>query len=232
LKLGKGRFWKTLDPAGAVTTEQIIILGFLALAFLAGWVARAVVGMRERGGERDRARDAETGEAGPAGVGGQADVVEPAEVGGSANVAVPAPTVPARPAIAPAAHAVAQPFEGTGRSRDELERAVRAYHAAVVRTFSNGSDGDSGATTLEALSAALVALSRAVDHEARKLEARHPLTERLQRTGFELHRLADDVMRHSADQELPAGVFDRLEQNLISAASMILAPSRAQPHAA
>jgi hypothetical protein len=115
-------------------------------------------------------------------------------------------------------------------SRDELARAVRAYHAAVVRTFRNGADQQSGQSSLEALSIALVSLARAVDHEARALGPEQELTAKLQSTGSELRRLADDVMQHS-QRELPAGVFDQLEQHLISAASMILEPARQPSYA-
>jgi MoxR-like ATPase len=173
-----------------VTTEQLIILGFLALAFLAGWIARALVGR----------------------------VVNRLSPKGP----VPAPASE-RSEIAPPA---ARDFKAAVRlSRDELAHAVRAYHAAVVRTFRNGADGQSGQSSLEALSVALVSLARAVDHEARALGPEQELTARLQSTGSELRRLADDVMQHS-QRELPAGVFDQLEQHLISAASMILEPSR------
>jgi hypothetical protein len=185
-----------------LTTEQIIILGFLALAFLAGWVARALVG----GARHGRGYE-------PVTVANEPESVQ----------------VASEPEPAPAAKS----FEvAVHQSRDELGRAIRAYHSAVVRTLRNGSGRDSGQESLEVLSGALVALSRAVDHESRVLEAEHPLTERLQRTGVELRRLADDVMRHSREQELPAGVFDQLEQHLISAASMILTPSRLQAHPA
>jgi len=174
-----------------VTTEQLIILGFLALAFLAGWIARALVGR----------------------VVSRLSQKEP--------VPVPAPT-PARGSPIPARREIKAAVR---LSRDELTRAVRAYHAAVVRTFRNGADGQSGQSSLEALSVALVSLARAVDHEARTLGPEQELTARLQSTGSELRRLADDVMQHS-QRELPAGVFDQLEQHLISAASMILEPSR------
>ena len=172
-----------------MTTEQLIILGFLALAFLAGWIARALVGR----------------------VVSRLSQKEP----------MPAPT-PARGSPIPARREIKAAVR---LSRDELTRAVRAYHAAVVRTFRNGADGQSGQSSLEALSVALVSLARAVDHEARALGPEQELTARLQSTGSELRRLADDVMQHS-QRELPAGVFDQLEQHLISAASMILEPSR------
>jgi hypothetical protein len=172
-----------------VTTEQAIILAFLAAAFVAGWAARAIVGAVRRP------------EASPAKAEPKAVVESPLR-GGPAH-----------------------------ESRHELERAIRAYHAAVVRSRPIGKHDRSDESTLESLAGALVALSRAVDHESRELAARHPLTERLQNTGLELRRLADDVMRHSREQELPAGVFDQLEQNLISAASMIFAPDRLEVRA-
>jgi hypothetical protein len=194
-----------------LTTEQIIILGFLALAFLAGWVARALVGGARQGAGREPVAVAGAPEPIPAMVASEPEP-DPAVAAGA-----PEP-VEAAPAFEVAVH----------QSRDELGRAIRAYHAAVVRTLRNGSGRDSGQESLEVLSGALVALSRAVDHESRVLEVEHPLTERLQRTGVELRRLADDVMRHSRERELPAGVFDQLEQHLISAASMILTPDRLQ----
>jgi hypothetical protein len=178
-----------------VTTEQLIILGFLALAFLAGWIARALVGR----------------------VVSRLSQKEPVPV----PVPAPAPA-PARGSPIPAKREIKAAVR---LSRDELTRAVRAYHAAVVRTFRNGADGQSGQSSLEALSVALVSLAGAVDHEARALGPEQELTARLQSTGSELRRLADDVMQHS-QRELPAGVFDQLEQHLISAASMILEPSR------
>jgi hypothetical protein len=249
-----------------LTTEQIIILGFLALAFFAGWVARALVGSaRDETREwQEKARAAKAageeappyqareyltqdtfyglhhahrgGERGIAVSGGERRAAASrgergAPAGGverSASAAAAAATTPAagvEPVPVPAARSFAVAVH---QSRDELGRAIRAYHAAVVRTLRNGSDRDSGQGTLEALSGALVALSRAVEHESRALEAEHPLTERLQRTGVELRRLADDVMRHSRGPELPAGIFDQLEQHLISAASMILTQNRLQ----
>jgi hypothetical protein len=211
---------------GGVTTEQVVILGFLALAFLAGWIARALIGGGRAARSEASAREGrvERGQAAgsePAGGIGRAGGLGPA--GGSE---------PAR-TVEPAPASVTQRFPGAVHdSRDELARAIRAYHAAVVGTLGNGSDHASGQSTLEALAAALVALSRAVDHASGELEAAHPLTGRLQSTGVELLRLADDVMRHSRERELPAGVFDQLEQHLISAASMILSPDRLQPRAA
>jgi hypothetical protein len=197
-----------------VTTEQLIILGFLALAFLAGWIARALVGrVVSRLSQRASGGDEAVARAGAA-AGAVGEVVA-----GAMNVTLEP---------APSQRTAARDFKAAVRlSRDELARAVRAYHAAVVRTFRNGADGQSGQNSLEALSVALVSLARAVDHEARALGAGEELTARLQNTGVELRRLADDVMRHSRQQDVPAGVFDRLEQHLISTASMILEPGRA-----
>jgi hypothetical protein len=196
-------FWDTLFGQ-AVTTEQLIILGFLALAFLAGWIARALVGR----------------------VVSRLSSKEPVAAPESASHETTASASHGTSEIAPTS---ARDFKSAVRlSRDELARAVRAYHAAVVRTFRNGADQRSGQSSLEALSVALVSLARAVDHEARALGPEQELTARLQSTGSELRRLADDVMQHS-QRELPAGVFDQLEQHLISAASMILEPARPQP---
>jgi hypothetical protein len=205
-----------------VTTEQLIILGFLALAFLAGWIARALVG-------RVVSRLSQKEVTGEEVVAGTANGTQTRGPNGTQTRA------PAAAAPLP----TARDFKATVRlgrdeiaaavrlSRDELARAVRAYHAAVVRTLRNGADRQSGQSSLEALSIALVSLARAVDHESRALGPEQALSARLQTTGVELRRLADDVMRHSRQQELPAGVFDQLEQHLISAASMILEPSRA-----
>ena len=191
-----------------MTTEQLIILGFLACAFLAGWVARALVGA---------VRHTAAGASPP---------LESAEA---------APVRPAR-AAAPT-RAMSRPREwnlrgAVNEGRDELGRAVRAYHAAVVRTLGNRNELPSDTNTLETLATALVALSRAVDHASSELDSTHPLTGRLRGTGVELRRLADDVMRHSREREVPAGVLDQLEQHLISAASMLLTPDRLQPRAA
>jgi hypothetical protein len=236
-----------------LTTEQLIILGFLALAFFAGWVARALVG----GARHARGREpmAVANEPEPLPVGATSEP-EPSPVATSepepvtvvstgpepikassdperVQVASGPRPVPATAASEPEPVPAAQSFEvAVHQSRDELGRAIRAYHSAVVRTLRNGSGRDSGQESLEVLSGALVALSRAVDHESRTLKAENPLTGRLQRTGGELRRLADDVLRHSRERELPAGVFDQLEQHLISAASMILTPSRLQPEPA
>jgi hypothetical protein len=192
-----------------VTTEQLIILGFLALAFLAGWIARALVGRV-------------VSRLGQGAASGHEAMVEAADATQKlAPAHVPESPLP-----------VARDFKTAVRlSRDELARAVRAYHAAVIRTFRGGDDGQSGQSSLEALSVALVSLARAVDHEARALGAEQALTARLQSTGVELRRLADDVMRHSRQQDVPAGVFDQLEQHLISTASMILEPGRLQRQA-
>ena len=190
-----------------MTTEQAIILAFLAAAFVAGWIARALVGAVRR-------------EAGPAGR-------EPEAI-------VPAPRSEEAVHSPPPESAVPFPIPRGAvlESRHELARAIRAYHAAVVRTLRNGKYEGSGESTLEALAGALVALSRAVDHASAEMEGAHPLTERLQSTGVELRRLADDVMRHSREREVPAGVLDQLEQHLISAASMLLHRDRLQPRAA
>lgn len=213
-----------------MTTEQLIILGFLALAFVAGWVARALVGravnrLSQRASTGDEAV-AVTGEVAVAGGANGTPMPASAAQAGTSASAARAGT-PASTGAAP--RPAARDFKAAVRlSRDELAHAVRAYHAAVVRTIRNGSDEQSGQSSLEALSVALVSLARAVDHEARALGPDQQLTARLQSTGSELRRLADDVMRHS-QQEMPAGVFDQLEQHLISAASLILEPARLQP---
>jgi hypothetical protein len=174
-----------------VTTEQLIILALFAAAFLAGWIARALIGGGSRAGASPRMAKGE-----------------------------------------PARGSVGQRFEGAvHESRHELARATHAYHAAVVRSLRNGKESGSSESSLEALAGALVALSRAVDHASTELEAQHPLSEKLQSTGLELRRLADDVMRHSRERELPTGVFDQLEQHLISAASIIFTSDRLKPRA-
>jgi hypothetical protein len=99
----------------------------------------------------------------------------------------------------------------------------------VVLSLGEGGNGGGGGSTLETLAETLVALSRAVEGVSGELGAGHPLSERLYGTALELRRLADDVMRHSPEQELPAGIFDRLEQQLISAASMVFTPDRLRP---
>jgi len=175
-----------------MTTEQGIILGFLAAAFLAGWIAHAVVVWARRPHHA---------------------------------IAVPVDGGPAPPSTA-------QRFEhAVHGSRDELARATRAYHAAVVGSLEDKGQAHDR-SVFESLAGSLLALARSVDHASRELDAHDPLNAKLRRMGDDLRRLADDVTRHSREQEIPTPVFDRLEQNLISAASMILGSDRPAPLAA
>jgi hypothetical protein len=191
-----------------VTTEQVIVLAFLAGAFVAGWLARAAVGGRPR----DDAR---------------ASAAVQSLLDHYANPRATPPATVDREPVSLANRLGGAMQEG----RRELSRAIRAYHAAVVRSRGDRRDTDSGQGTLEVLAGALVALSEAVEHAARELEPHHPLTQKLHGTGMELRRLAEDVTRHSEEPELPTGVFDRLEQNLISTATIVFAPRRPQANA-
>ena len=188
-----------------MTTEQGIILGFLAAAFLAGWIAHAAVVWARRPRE-------------------QVSTVPP-------TVHEPPPTVEeASPTVDEAPLRASPPrFEhAVHGSRDELARATRAYHAAVVGSLEgNGRAADK--TALEALAGSLLALARSVDHASKELDKQHPLRSKLHRMGDDLRRLADDVTRHSREAGIPTPVFDRLEQHLISAASMIFGPDRPAP---
>ena len=113
--------------------------------------------------------------------------------------------------------------------RRELGRAITAYHATVASSLA----GDGAVTAregpLEVLARALDALAVAVDHACRELAAGDPLGERLSANGAELRQLAGDVSAHARQQELPGAVFDRLEQQLTSAASAILGRRPLQP---
>jgi hypothetical protein len=189
-----------------MTTEQAIILGFFAAAFLAGWIAHAVVGRARR----------------------PRKAIGPVDEGPVAPLPAQGLEHPAhgdRDDLASSPPRYEQAVHG---SRDELARATRAYHAAVVGSL----EGDGRApdrTALEALAGSLLALARSVDHASQELDAQHPLKSKLHRMGDDLRRLADDVTRHSREREIPTPVFDRLEQHLIAAASMILGSDRPAP---
>jgi hypothetical protein len=116
-------------------------------------------------------------------------------------------------------------------SRRELDRAIRAYHATVALSLEEHDPDVSDEASLEVLARALVALALAVDHTSQQLELGHPLSATLYESGSHLRQLAEDVMLHSAQPHLPTPVFDQLEQHLMSAAAVILAPGRVQVHA-
>ena len=191
-----------------MTTEQAIILAFLAAAFLAGWLAHtAVDGRRSRPSRMSLA----------------AVELEPRAQ----------PPVSARERERPWPAQARQIDADPDDTRRHLADAIRAYHAAVVRLRGNGRSGvRSDASTLEQLAGAIASLARAVDYAVPQLGARDPLAERLRKLGPELQQLADDMMRHSRAPELPAPVFDELEQHLISAAAMILGPGARPPRLA
>jgi hypothetical protein len=115
-------------------------------------------------------------------------------------------------------------------SRRELERAIRAYHTTVTLSLEDGGPASSPPTSLDVLVRALAALSIAVEHASRELEGDNALATKLHATGSELRLLAQEVLLHEADAELPPTIFDRLEQHLTTAAAVILAPGRLQPH--
>jgi hypothetical protein len=189
-----------------MTTEQGIILGFLAAAFVAGWIAHALLVWARSSREQVR-------------------TVAPTVDEVPRTVYKAPPTVDEVPQL----HSSQPRFEhAVHGSRDELARATRAYHAAVVGSLeANGRAADKSA--FEALAGSLLALARSVDHASQKLDAQHPLRLKLHRMGDDLRRLADDVTRHSREREIPAPVFDRLEQHLFSAAAMILGADRPAP---
>jgi hypothetical protein len=196
-----------------VTTEQLIILGFLAAAFVAGWIAHALVGTA-------RARTGSPGGLPPMSPG---PAFRLPNVGFEERL-----RVDRRDALRSAAIDAppARGFEGATRdSREELARANRAYHAAVVGSLRD-EDGRSGQAVFEVLATALAALSGAVDHASGELDPFDPVAGKLRGTAADLRRLADDVMRHARERELPTPILDRLEQHLISAASVIFASGR------
>jgi hypothetical protein len=179
-----------------MTTEQIIILAFLAAAFLAGWAVRSLV-------ELARRRDV-----------GPAAAELPSSSGDGAVDANGARGVETN---------------GDRRAhadvRDQVRRAIRAYHGAIVHSLPNGDESIAGARDLERLAGALVALSRAVGQSAEELRGNESLRARLERLAGELRTLGDEVMVHARGAELPPSVLDRLEQHLISAASTTFAAS-------
>jgi hypothetical protein len=170
-----------------MTTEQLIILAFLAGAFAAGWATHALTDLWDRRGR------------------------------GGTSFATPSRLDLGRPDL-------------VDETRRELGHAIRAYHAAVTISVAEreGWDGATGEATLDVLARALVALAAAVDHAWIELEAEHPLAQALRQSGLELRRLAADVIEHTREERLPNGVSDRLEQQLMSAASAILARPRAR----
>jgi hypothetical protein len=180
-----------------MTTEQFIILAFLAAAFVAGWVVRSLVGMARNGAATRR------GEAAAAAAAAAHRVAHPAQL--DARRAAPPPHPDAR---------------------DEVSRAIRAYHAAVISSPPGG--GKTGARNLVTLAGALAALSRAVGEAADEAGGQESLHGRLVQLTDELRTLSDEVMVHSRELELPPSILDRLEQHLITAASTIFAPGSAR----
>jgi hypothetical protein len=165
-----------------MTTEQGIVLGFIAAAFVFGWLARVLTEWASRSRRRNEAVVMLT------------DRVESA----------------------------------ADESRRELERAIRAYHATVASHLSdNAADAGQGDGSLETLAHALYALALAVGHASGAVQQDLPLAGQLRQTGSELRSLAEDVMAYSSQPEVPNGVFDRLEQQLTSAASTLLVPATA-----
>jgi hypothetical protein len=69
----------------------------------------------------------------------------------------------------------------------------------------------------------------AVSHASGEVDPELPLAEQLRETGSELRSLAQDVVAYSAEPDVPNRVFDRLEQELISAASTLLVPTAERP---
>jgi hypothetical protein len=118
-----------------------------------------------------------------------------------------------------------------GKSRRELERTIRAYHATVSSELQNGGVRGPREAKLETLARALSALASAVDRASGELDESDPVAPKLRVSGLELRELALDLLVHAKQEELPT-VFDELEQNLISAASTILSSGRDQPQPA
>ena len=169
----------------------MIILGLFAVAFVGGWVTRALIDWRTRSALRAAAR-------------------------------------------------VALPLRGLerafGESRDELARAIRAYHATVAVSREHyGEDeaaiDDPGHSRLEMLARALASLAIAVEHASIELDAHDPLADRLRDSGEDLRDLSLDVLMHSRQDQVPTSVFDQLEQHLMSVAAAIFTSSRPQPAA-
>ena len=135
---------------------------------------------------------------------------------------------------------VALPLRGLerafGESRDELARAIRAYHATVAVSREHAGEDeaaidDPGHSTLEMLARALASLAIAVEHASSELDVHDPLADRLRHSGEDLRDLSLDVLMHSRQDQVPTSVFDQLEQHLMSAAAAIFTSTRPQPAA-
>jgi hypothetical protein len=172
-----------------VTTEQLIVMGFIAGAFVIGWLARASI---EWAGRRRRRTQAEV----------------------TLSAGVP------------------RHEELASDTREELDRAIRAYNAAVGLQLKDGESSiESGKGALEILASSLYALSLSVRHASTEVSQDHPLARTLRDSGSELRRLAQDVLLYTSEPEVPNGVLDQLEQELMSAASVLLTPVRAPAQA-
>jgi hypothetical protein len=172
-----------------VTREQGIVLGLFALAFVGGWVARALVDWRRR----------------------------------PASESAPAAVLP---------------LPGTqsafGQTRDELTRAIRAYHATVAVSHERAGDDEASIddpdhSRLELLARALASLAIAVEQASGELDVRDPLAARLRSAGDDLRDLSLDVLMHAREDQVPTSVLDRLEQHLTAAAAAIFTSARPQP---
>ncbi len=122
-----------------MTTEQLIILGFLAAAFIAGWLARALIGRRDRA---------------------QADVERASEETSreAAREAAPeAQREAAREAAEARAVVLDERLEGAiEATREELDRAIQSHVAAVALALAVRQAGPAASNELaDEVSAAL-----------------------------------------------------------------------------
>ncbi len=186
-----------------MTTEQIIVLGLLAVAYVGGWVMGAVTA---------RLRSRRHTPPFPTANGVEKETLVP----GRSLIPVSLPQPVHLPVPEESASVVFA-------AREQLDHAIKAYHAAVAvaLSHSNGAGRDDEAA-LRTLAHSLVELARATGEASERLERSHPLAEMLRQAGPELVELAADVMARSKERRLPAAVLDRLEQDLTSAAAAIL----------
>jgi hypothetical protein len=178
-----------------VTSEQAIVLGFIAAAFVVGWLVGALIG---RGNREAPAPEADVG-----------------------SVQVPEGVKALLPPV--------RIQTAVDETRRELDRAIRAYHAAIALWLEDGRAREVvGEETLAVLARSVYALAMAVGHAADELAFDDPRADALRESGVDLRRLAEDVMLGSSEREDPTGVFDRLEQQLMAAAAAILPSGRLQ----
>jgi hypothetical protein len=194
-----------------VTSEQAIILGLLAAAFIAGWVVRATTGHAPRDEdwqEPPRAQVTPPPEA------ASAPPFE-AEADPTAAVAVHPPSTSVSSAASNGIGAVLD------ESRLALDRAITDYHATVALLLRDGEGSSTSDTMFERFGTDVVRLAEAVEDASDEL-AGDPLCDHLRASGSALRHLAGEVLVCSRQAKPPPPeILDRSEERLISTAAAI-----------